>query len=193
MSMQNVGGWFDDISSWFGGGGASTSTDYPSSGLIDWSTSLGGGSTSYPSAGQSDMDAALWQSYANSQGTLPNDQTYTTQTGNFFTDLSNGAGDFFNGLTSSLTGLGGLFNTGLEAYARVQALINQTNPQDKIITIPGRSGAFVDKGGGNILPIEKVYPSLLPEIDKANSAASLNKMLIFGALGLGLVLILKKK
>lgn len=193
MSMQNVGGWIDDISAWFGGGGASTSTDYPTSGLIDWNTSLGGGSTAYPSAGQSDMDAALWASYANSGGTLPNDQNYTTTSGNFFTDLSNGAGDFFNGLTSSLTSLGGLFNTGLEAYARVQMLINQVNPQDKIITIPGRSGAYVDKGGGTVVPLEQEYPTLRADIDKANSAASLNKILIFGVVGLGLVLILKKK
>jgi hypothetical protein len=72
-------------------------------------------------------------------------------------------------------------------------LINQVNPQDKIITIPGRSGAYVDKGGGRIIPIEQEYPTLRADIDKANSAASLNKMLIFGVVGLGLVLILKKK
>ena len=201
MSMQPVGGWLDDISNFFTGD-SSSNYDSPS-GYTGVSGDPFGYTTdkyfegsifnpTYQNPGLSDYDIASRDQYFTAGGT----QGYTTTdraSGNFFSDVANGAGNFFNGITSSLNNLGGLFNTGLEAYARVQTLINQIDPEQRIIQIPGRSGAFVDKGGGNIVPLEMEYPSLRVDIDRANQAARTNTLLIAGAVGLGLVLILKKK
>ena len=199
MSIQTTGGWLDDIGNFFTGG-SNNYTPAPSgySGINNDpfgfnSDQYFGGSnfdTTYQNPGLSDYDIAARDEYFSGGGTVG---ITSNNSGNFFSDLANGAGNFFNGLTTSLTGLGGLFNTGLEAYARVQGIVNQINPQEKIIQIPGRAGAFIDRGNGNILPLEQAYPQLGADIQRANQANTTQTLLIVGAIGLGLVLVLKKK
>lgn len=135
-----------------------------------------------------------WKQYGDYGGTLPYTSTTpgTTSTTNFFDDLTTGTGDFFNGINSTLQGLGGLFNTGLTAYANLQQTINSLNPQDQIVQLPG-SNTIMIKRDGQLVPFNTLYPQFSAEANAAAKSQQTQTLLLVGALGLGLVFILKKK
>jgi len=204
-----MGGWFDDLKSWAGDTwnnitGGST-TDYTSyydktygSGAAagfggDWGNSPSP-YLSYDNTQYQTQQDWWWKQYGDYGGVLPYTSTTpsTTSSTNFFDDVTSGAGDFFNGVTSALQGLGGLFNTGLSAYANLQQTINSLNPQDQIVQVPGDNRIYIRRDG-QLVPFNNLYPTLSADAEAARKAQQTQTLLLVGALGLGLVLILKKK
>ena len=203
--MNNVhplGGWLDDltssISDFFTGGSAA---DYsPTSGLINWGETLGQTKPDYQ------YDTTDFTNYWLRGGVMGGGTTgtYTGGTGagstshltgssDIFFGLSNTVTDFISGATSALTDL---FSAGTSAYATVQKLINSQNPTDVIVNRPELGGAVVQRtqnGQTTYIPLLSAYPQFASQINTANKSSSTNALIMAGVLGLGLVLILKKK
>lgn len=191
MSIQTTGGWLDSISDFFTGGSTPDYTSYystptPTTTVDPFGFDLGLSPITSPGY-TPDLGAYLNTGYS---GATVNGLDSTTSS-NFFSDLSSGVGDFFNGVTGALSGLTGLFNAGLGAYAGLQQVINQTNPQDKIVQVPGTNTVVVQRGNGDLVPILQAYPNLAGALNQAEQSKTTQTLLIAGALGLGLIVLLK--
>lgn len=204
--MQTMGGIFDSIGDWWNENFGSTK-DYTaeweartgSSGASagfggDWSTSISP-YLSYNNTDYSTQEDYWWKQYGAQSGVLP----YTSTTPgsaasntNFFGDVASGAGDFFNGVTSALSGLTGLFNQGAKAYFDVQQAINAMNPQDQVVIVPGTNQPFIRRDG-QLVPLLNLYPQLQNQVTAAQKSQQTQTLLLVGVLGLGLFFILKDK
>ena len=193
---MNTLGAFDlfDPGSWFGGDstpeistGVSTSTG--SSDPFGWSSwfSDGGSSTNF-NTGVSDSQLNAWNEYWASGGVMGADLTggTSTATGSSF--------DFLGGVNDFLAGITGVAQTGLGIWQGVQTLINQQNPSDELVRLPGSSTPVIKRmvgGNATYYPITQLYPSLAPQVQTAQNSW-IGPALIAGVLGFGLILILKK-
>ena len=207
--MQTMGGLWDTITGFVGdtwdsltGGGQTDYTAYyeekygPGSAAGfrgDWATSASP-ALSYDNKQYMTQEDWWWKQYSAEGGVLPYNSTTpsTTSNTNFFNDMSSGAGDFFNGITSALQGIGGLFSTGVKAYADLQQTINSLNPQDHIVVAPGSNQPFIRRDG-QLIPLLNLYPQLNTQVTQAQQKHQTQTLLLVGALGVGLVLILNKK
>jgi len=201
-NVQSLGGWLDDLTSgvsdFFTGG---SSADYtPTTGLINWGETLGQTTPSYQ------YDTTDWTNYWLRGGVMGGGTTgtYTGGTGAGSTsqltdgsDIFSGIGDSFNSfITGATSTLSNLFGAGLNAYASVQKLINSQNPTDVIVNRPELGGAVVQRtqnGQTTFIPLLSAYPQFASQINTANKSNNTNALIMAGVLGLGLVLILKKK
>lgn len=195
-NVQPLGGWLDDaisgVTNFFGG-----TTEYtPTTGLVNWGETLGQTLPAFGSAGQSDSDVNAWANYWASGGVMGNNSSANnvavtgTGTGS---DVFANLGSSFNNILSGVTNL---FSAGVGAYATVQQLINAQNPTDVIENRPELGGAVVKRtqnGQVTYVPLLTAYPQFASQINSANKSSNMSGLLIAGALGLGLVLILKKK
>jgi len=195
-NVQPLGGWFDDaisgVQNFFSG-----TTEYtPTTGLVNWGETLGQTIPTFNSAGQSDSDVNAWANYWASGGVMGNNSSANnvavtgTSTGS---DVFANLGSSFNNILSGVTNL---FGAGVNAYATVQQLINAQNPSDVIVNRPELGGAVVQRtqnGQVTYVPLLTAYPQFASQIGTANKSSNMSGLLIAGALGLGLVLILKKK
>ncbi|NBT47100.1 MAG: hypothetical protein EBT07_04680 [Actinobacteria bacterium] len=195
-NVQPLGGWFDDaiagVQNFFSG-----TTEYtPTTGLVNWGETLGQTVSNYQSAGQSDSDVQAWTNYFLTGGVMGNNSSANnvavTNTGTG-SDVFANLGASFNNILSGVTNL---FGAGVNAYATVQQLINAQNPSDVIVNRPELGGAVVQRtqnGQVTYVPLLTAYPQFASQIGTANKSSNMSGLLIAGALGLGLVLILKKK
>ena len=193
--MQAMGDWWNPLT-WFDGDSGSASNDFPTSGAIDWNL---GWNTDYQTPGMSDSDVKSWTDYVGSGGSLvpgwyPNyvTNTGTVPGGTTTTSSDFDLGDIFGGITSALQGIGGVFNTGLQAYANVQQLINAQNPQDKIVRPPGSNMVYIQRGT-ELIPLNTAYPQIFgsAQFQQAQQQDMFNNIFKFGALALGGVLLFK--
>lgn len=203
MSVQPMGGLFDFIGdTWNNIFGSSDSGTGMTGGIP--SSSGGYNPTSTLNSDPFGFDLSL------GQFTNPNSNPYlpaylnsgylgtTAQTADATTTSSGGfdfnLNSFLDGITSSVSALGSVFGTGLKAYTDVQRLITSLAPQDQIIMIGGQP--YVQRttnGATTTLPASTVYPQFTQQFATAQKSNQTQTLLIAGALGLGLVLILKKK
>jgi len=199
MSVQPMGGIFDFI-------GDTWNSVF---GSPDSGTGMTGGipSTNYTTTPTLNTDPFGFN-LSLDQFTNPNNNPYlpaylnsgylgtTAQTADT-TSTSGGGFDFtsfLDGITSSVSALGSVFGTGLQAYTDVQRLITSLAPQDEIIMVGGQP--YIKRttnGQTTTLPANVVYPQFTQQLATAQKSNQTQTLLIAGALGLGLVLILKKK
>lgn len=195
-NVQPVGGWWDDLTSgvsdFFTGGSSTGSTsDYTPYNPTPVTTSDPFGFDLSFSPFTKPYSTPDLGTYLNTGWLGSSGSTSTSTTSG--TDLFSGISDFISGATSSLKDL---FGTGLSAYAEVQKLINSQNPTDVIVNRPELGGAVVQRtqnGSVTYLPLVTAYPQFAGQIQTAKKSDTTNALLIAGVLGLGLVLILKKK
>ena len=199
---MNTLGAFDlfDPGSWFGGdstpefsapsSGGSPSTSTGSDDLFGWDNLFGGGSSTDFNAGVSDSQLNAWNEYWASGGVMGADlsggTSTSTSTGSSF--------DFLGGVNDFLAGITGVAQTGLGIWQGVQNVINQQNPSDKLVKIPGSNTPVVERvvnGKTTYYPITQLYPSLTPQVQTAQNSW-IGPVLIAGIVGFGLILILKK-
>lgn len=201
-NVQPLGGFWDDLTSgvkdFFTGG---SSVDYtPTTGLVDWGTTLGQTKPDY----QYNVDD--WTSYWARGGLMGGGTTgtYTGGTGAGSTSSLTSGSDIFSGVGNTITdfisgatgALSNIFGAGISAYSEVQKLINSQNPSDEIINRPDLGGAVVKRtvnGQTTYLPLITAYPQFAGQIQTAQKSSTNTALIMAGILGLGLVLILKKK
>ena len=187
-NVQALGGIFDDIANFFTGED-STPASLPAT---DVDSAFFGGSSWDQILGESQQfqgyNVTSINNYTNSGGVMPYNTTNTASSGDIFADLASGFGSFLTGITN-------IVPAGLQAYAQVQQLINAQNPTDRIVNTP--LGVRVERTqGGNTTYLDPLtlYPQYAQQIQQAEtSSRSTTMLLIAGALGLGLIFILKKK
>ena len=187
-NVQPLGGWLEDIGDFFTGG-SSTPSSLPAT---DVDSAFFGGSSWDQILGESQKfqgyNVTAINNYTNSGGVLATGNTDTASSGDFFTDLASGFNSFLTGITN-------IVPAGLQAYAQVQQLINSQNPSDRIVNTP--LGVRVERTqGGSVTYLDPLtlYPQYAQQIQQAQtSSKNTTTLLIAGALGLGLILILKKK
>ena len=187
-NVQPLGGWMEDIADFFTGG-SSTPSSLPAT---DVDSAFFGGSSWGEILGEAEKfqgyNVTAINNYTNSGGVLATGNTGTSTTSDFLTDFTTGLGDFFKGVTT-------LIPAGLSAYAQVQQLINSQNPTDRIVNTP--LGVRVERTqGGSVTYLDPLtlYPQYAQQIQQAQtSSKNTTTLLIAGVLGLGLILILKKK
>jgi hypothetical protein len=195
---MNPLGAFDlfDTSTWFSSDAntntdaGAVSTDTGSFDPFGWTSFFGGGQSTDIATGASDSQLADWNTYWASGGVMGNSAGNPTTTTS--SDIFSGLGDFLSGITGAIPGLA---QTGLGVWQGVQALINQQNPSDQLVTIPGSSTPVVKRTQGGQTtyhPITDLYPNLSPDVKKAQ-ASNLVPVILIGVSALGLILILKKK
>lgn len=222
MSVQPMGGWWDDLTSgvsnawgnvtdFFGGGSSTTTTPSTggSSGLIGgssgWDPLFGYGTDpfkfgDYTGTTTVKYDTSFdnwWKDYSARGGVMTptTGQVSATQNSDIFTNISSGLNDFLSGVNSTIGGLGNLFGTGLQAYAAVQQLINAQNPSDKIIRDPNL-GVVVERTQGGkttYVPLVTAYPQFAGQIQQAEKSSNTNTILLVGALAVGAFILLKDK
>ena len=190
MSVQPMGGIFDWVgdtwNSFFGSSDAGTTyTTTPTLNTDPFGFNLSLDQFTNPDSNPY-LPAYLDYGYLGTTGATAG--TTTTSGGGF--DFTS----FLDGITSSVSALGSVFGTGLQAYSDVQKLITSLSPQDQIIMIGGQP--YVQRttnGATTTLPANIVYPQFTQQLATAQKSNQTQTLLIAGALGLGLVLILKKK
>jgi len=193
--MNTFGEWYNPLT-WFDGDdtvpeistGVSSSTG--STDLFGWDNLFGGGGSSTDIfAGVSDSQLKDWNTYWSSGGVMGADLGggTSTSTGSSF--------DFLGGVNDFLAGITGVAQTGLGIWQGVQTIINQQNPSDELVKLPGSNTPVVKRVvGGNTqyYPITQLYPSLAPQVQTAQNSW-IGPVLIAGIVGFGLILILKEK
>jgi len=192
---MNTLGAFDlfSPSTWFGDDSTSTDTGALSStnsDLFGWSNFLGGGQSTDIQAGVSDSQLSDWNTYWASGGMMGNNLSGGTST------IGTNSSDFLGGFNDFLSGLTGLAQTGLGVWQGVQTIINQQNPSDELVKLPGSNTPVVKRTTGGqtqYFPITQLYPNLAPQVQSAQQNSWIGPALIAGVLGFGLILILKKK
>jgi hypothetical protein len=198
---MNTFGAFDlfDSSTWFdssssinnidgieGGTGSSFGS---SNDPFGWSSWFSGGQSTDIQAGVSDSQLNDWNTYWSSGGVMGNNLGSGTSTGTSSTDIFGGFNDFLSGIT-------GLAQTGLGVWQGVQTIINQQNPSDELVKLPGSNTPVVKRTTGGkteYFPITQLYPGLSTQVQTAQQNSWIAPVLIAGVLGVGLILILKKK
>jgi hypothetical protein len=192
---MNTLGAFDlfSPSTWFGDDSTNTDTGSLSStnsDLFGWSNLLGGGQSTDIQAGVSDSQLSDWNTYWASGGMMGNNLSGGTST------IGTNSSDFLGGFNDFLSGLTGLAQTGLGVWQGVQTIINQQNPSDELVKLPGSNTPVVKRTTGGqtqYFPITQLYPNLAPQVQSAQQNSWIGPALIAGVLGFGLILILKKK
>jgi hypothetical protein len=196
MSVQSMGGIFDGISDWWNDNFGSTTdyTDYWTS-QYGSGASAGLGSGYYGDTGTSYQTQAdqWWKDYSAIGGSLSYNPTFQPTTTTTTADWTSGINDFFKGVSESIGSIGTIFQTGLGAYASVQQLIKSVNPDDQITQVAGTNTYVVRKADGSIVPLAQAYPQFGLQIQDAQQKSQTQTLLLAGALGLGLFLILRKK
>jgi hypothetical protein len=194
--MNTFGVWYDPTT-WFeeeapdvtGTGGSFTTN--PDSDPFGWSSWFSGGSTDIQ-AGVSDSQLSDWNTYWSSGGVMGADLSNPVA----ITGGSSGSSfDFLGGVNDFLAGITGVAQTGLGIWQGVQTIINQQNPTDELVRLPGSNTPVVKRvtgGQTQYYPITQLYPSLTPQVQQAQNSW-IGPALIAGVLGVGLILILKKK
>jgi hypothetical protein len=193
--MNTLGAWYDPTT-WFqdevpdvtGTGGSFTTN--PNNDPFGWSTILGGGQSTDIQAGVSDSQLADWNTYWASGGVMGADLSSTTP----FTPIGTDSSDWLSGVNDFLKGITGVAQTGLGIWGTVQTIINQQNPSDQLVQIPGSSTPVVKRvvdGKTTFIPIVSAYPNLAPQVQQAQNSW-IGPALIAGVLGIGLIVILKK-
>jgi hypothetical protein len=188
--MNTFGEWWNPTT-WFDGSDSNTeiSSDIgTSSDPFGWSSWFGGGQSTDIQAGVSDSTLLDWNEYWASGGVMGADLSggTSTSTGSSF--------DFLGGFNDFLSGLTGAAQTGLGIWQGVQTIINQQNPSDELVKLPGSSTPVIKRivgGNATYYPITQLYPSLAPQVQTAQNSW-IGPALIAGVLGVGLILILKK-
>jgi hypothetical protein len=194
---MNPLGAFDlfDTSTWFSSDtntntdAGAVSTDTGSFDPFGWSSWFGGSQSTDIQAGVSDSQLNDWNTYWASGGVMGNDLGAGTTSGTTSTDIFGGFSDFLSGIT-------GLAQTGLGVWQGVQTIINEQNPSDELVKLPGSNTPVVKRTtGGQIqyFPITQLYPGLSSQVQTAQKNSWVAPALIAGVLGFGLILILKKK
>lgn len=184
-NVEPLGGFLDDFTDSVSNFFNPVPELAPSTGAVNWNETLGQTAPTY--GGYYGYNPSFFNA---GSGSSSADIAGTTNTGG---DLFSGFNDFLSGATSSL---GNLFNTGISAYATVQQLINAQNPNDQIIFDPRLGGAIVQRtqgGATTYVPVATAYPQLVGQVAQADRSRNMTTILMVGALGLGLILILKKK
>lgn len=182
--------WFDDSNTTpdISTGGAGSIVDPNSLFGFNFDNLFGGGSgTQYQNPGLSDADLQARLDYINAGGVMNYQPTTPGTTPSSFLDGFN--------LNDFLAGITGVAQAGFGIYAGVQNIINAQNPSDKLVFLPGSNTPVIQRtqnGGSTYIPVDKLYPSLVPQIKQAQNSW-IGPALIAGVLGLGLILILKKK
>lgn len=198
--MNTFGEWWNP-STWFSdstvdsGGTAGSYTLPPTTDPFGWTSWLGGGQSTDVVGGISDSDLSAWNTYWSSGGVM---NANLGQTGSATTttssDIFSGIGDFFSSLTQNLPSL---VQTGLGTWSAINQIIAQQNPDDQLVTLPGSSVPVVKRtvnGQSSFYPITQLYPSLSPQVQQAQQSQNwLFPVLLVGALGIGFILISKKK
>lgn len=200
MSVQPMGGWFDFIGDTWnnifdsGSSGGDTGTPYvtnPTLNADPFGFELNLSSFTNPDSNPY-LPAYNEFGYLGTTGVTAD--TTTTSGGGFDFNFDS----ILSGITDSVSALGSVFGTGLQAYADVQKLITSLAPQDKIVVRNGTT--YVDRtvnGQTTTLPASVVYPQFVTQFQKAEKETNDSKLtqtlILAGVLGLGLVLILKKK
>lgn len=199
MSVQPMGGWFDDltssISNFFTGGNSGYTAGGGSAGFGFNDNPFQTGYTGLtPSTSYNTTFDDWWRDYSASGGVMTPTTGQTTASGSdIFTGISSGLNDFLSGVTSTIGSLGNLFGTGLQAYAAVQQLINAQNPSDQIIRDPNLGVVVQRTQGGNVtyIPLATAYPQFAGQIQQAEKSSNLNTILLVGALGLGAFILIQ--
>jgi hypothetical protein len=194
--MKTLGA-FDlfDYNTWFGGdstpeisagGSAGNSNDLFG---FNFDNFFGGGSgTQYQNPGVSDSQISAWEQYLAEGGVMNPDLT------NLQSATGSSSFDFLGGVNDFLAGITGVAQTGLGIWQGVQTIINQQNPSDELVRLPGSSTPVIKRivgGNATYYPITQLYPSLAPQVQTAQNSW-IGPALIAGVLGFGLILILKK-
>ena len=188
--MNTFGVWYDpttwgqDEAPDVTGTGGSFTTN-PNSDPFGWSSFFTGGSTDIQ-AGVSDSQLNDWNTYWASGGVMGNDLGAGTTSCTTSTDIFGGFNDFLAGIT-------GLAQTGLGVWQGVQTIINQQNPSDELVKLPGSNTPVVKRTTGGkteYFPITQLYPGLSSQVQTAQKNSWIGPALTAGVLGLGLVLIL---
>jgi len=195
--MNTFGEWYNPLT-WFDGDdtvpeistGVSSSTG--STDLFGWNNLFGGGGSSTDLfAGVSDSQLKDWNTYWSSGGVMGADLSNTTP----FTPIGTDSSDWLSGVNDFLKGITGVAQTGLGIWGTVQTIINQQNPSDQLVQIPGSSTPVVKRvvdGKTTFIPIVSAYPNLAPQVQQAQNSW-IGPVLIAGIVGFGLILILKEK
>lgn len=191
--MNTLGAWYDP-SSWFDDSTPEISTGVSSStgstDLFGWDNLFGGGGSSTDLfAGVSDSQLKDWNTYWASGGVMGADLGGGTSTS------SGSSFDFLGGFNDFLAGITGVAQTGLGIWQGVQTLINQQNPTDELVRLPGSNTPVIKRttgGQSQYFPITQLYPSLAPQVQTAQNSW-IGPVLIAGIVGFGLILILKEK
>ena len=196
--MNTLGVWYDPTT-WFSepapdvsGTGGSYTTN-PATDPFGWSSVFSGGTQTDVIGGISDSNLNDWNTYWASGGVMGANLGTGTTGGATSSDIFGGIGDFFSGLTQNLPGL---VNLGLSTYQGIQNIIAQSNPNDKLIVLPGSQIPVVQRTQGgqtSYYPITQLYPSLAPQVQQAQQNSWLGPLLLVGVLGIGAILIFKKK
>ena len=188
--MNTFGAWYDP-SSWFDDSTPEISTGGSDIGNASdpfgWSSWFSGGSTDIQ-AGVSDSQLNDWNTYWASGGVMGADLGGATSTS------SGSSFDFLGGVNDFLAGITGVAQTGLGIWQGVQTIINQQNPTDELVRLPGSNTPVVKRvtgGQTQYYPITQLYPSLTPQVQQAQNSW-IGPALIAGVLGIGLIFILKK-
>ncbi|NBV77768.1 hypothetical protein EBR66_06410 [bacterium] len=181
--------WFDDSTPEISTGGSvpPAISDDP----FGWNNLFGGGGSATDIfAGVSDSQLNDWNTYWSSGGVMGADLSNQPST-----NLGTNGSDFLSGINDFLKGITGVAQTGLGIWQGVQTIINQQNPADELVRIPGSSTPLIKRtvdGKIQYYPITQLYPSLAPQVQQAQQNSWIGPALIVGVVGLGLILILKK-
>jgi hypothetical protein len=194
--MNTFGEWYNPLT-WFDGStdtATNTATETGSSDIgnasdpFGWSSWFSGGSTDIQ-AGVSDSQLNDWNSYWASGGVMGADLS------NPASNTGGSSFDFLGGVNDFLAGITGVAQTGLGIWQGVQTIINEQNPTDELVRLPGSNTPVVKRTtGGNTqyYPITELYPNLSGQVKTAQNSW-IGPALIAGVLGIGLIVILKKK
>lgn len=201
--MNTLGAWYNPFT-WFDNEtpevSAPSSTGYTGAGndlfgfnFDDWLGS--GASTTTIIPGLSDQQKTAWDEYLASGGVM--EPNFNAQAGTTSTDIFGGIGDFFDSLSKNLPSLVGL---GLNTWQNVEAILDQqeraSGVRDSLMFLPGTTTPIIKREqGGNITysRIADLYPQLAPQVRQAQSQNQLMGLALIGALGIGLILIFRKK
>jgi len=194
--MNTFGEWWNPTT-WFDSStpdvSTGTSSIGPTNDLFGWSSLLGGGQSTDIQAGVSDSQLNAWNTYWSTGGVIGADVTGTTPNPTTSSDIFGGFSDFLSGLTTALPGLA---QTGLGVWQGIQGIINQQNPSDELVKMPGSNTPVIKRTQGgqtSYYPITQLYPNLAPQVQSAQQNSWIGPVVIAGVLGFGLILILKKK
>ena len=189
--MNTLGDWWNPTT-WFDDSTAgNVSADIGNaSDPFGWSSWFSGGQSTDIQAGVSDSQLSSWNEYWSSGGVMGADLgggSSTTSTGSSSFDFLGNINDFLSGIT-------GVAQTGLGIWQGVQTIINQQNPTDELVRLPGSNTPVIKRttgGQAQYFPITQLYPNLAPQVQQAQNSW-IGPALIAGVLGIGLIVILKK-
>ena len=191
--MNTFGEWWNPTT-WFDSGevASEVASDVGtvSSDPFGWNNIFGGSQSTDIQAGVSDSQLKDWNTYWASGGVMGADLSNPVST------TGGSSLDFLGGFNDFLTGITGLAQTGLGVWQGVQTIINQQNPSDELVKLPGSNTPVIKRTTGGqtqFFPITQLYPNLAPQVQSAQQNSWIGPVLIAGVLGVGLLFIFKKK